>query len=155
MRALLAVVVILMALVSATPASAQAITTRDPRAYMETLANTMGVSGMAPLRSIYGEINNGAALSTTVEAALLAYERGIPTTRAVIAKVEEDVMLSDTYRQIYLYHYWGQNYWLHTRIDFVRISADGEWAMSYVAFSSEWGNLTSATTPGFRVVSRN
>jgi hypothetical protein len=80
----------------------------------------------------------------------LVYERGIPTNQAVIAKIEEDITLSDTYRQIFLYHYWGRNYWLHTRVDFVRISGDGEWAVSYIGFASEWAGLASTTTPGFR-----
>ncbi|MBX9746365.1 MAG: hypothetical protein K2X34_05660 [Hyphomonadaceae bacterium] len=150
MRILLAFAAILLAHFAAPEASAQPIVTRDPRAYMETLADAMGVSGMAPLRSLYVELSNNAPLSTTVEASLLAYERGIPTTRAFVAKIEEDLTLSDTYRQIYLYHYWGQNYWLHTRVDFVRISNDGEWAISYVGFASEWSTLASGVTPGFR-----
>ncbi|MEZ5956746.1 MAG: hypothetical protein R3C27_05975 [Hyphomonadaceae bacterium] len=154
MRAIWALTAVVLAYVVAPCVSAQPIALRDPRAYAETLADTMGVSGMAPLRSLYVEVSPNGAVSAAVEAALLAYERGLPTTRAVIAKVEEDVTLSDTYRQIYLYHYWGQNYWLHTRVDFVRIS-DTEWAVSYVGFASDWAVLAPPVTPGFRSANRN
>lgn len=154
MRTILALAVILLAYVAAPLASAQSVVVRDPRAYADTLADAMGVSGMAPLRALYQEVSPSGTVSATVEAALLAYERGLPSTRAPIAKVQEDVTLSDTYRQIYLYHYWGQNYWLHTRLDFVRIS-DTEWSVSYVAFGSEWGGLASPVTPGFRSSNRN
>jgi len=138
----------------AADAFAQPIVTRDPRAYMETLADAMGVSGMAPLRSLYVEINRGAPLNTNVEAALLSYERGLPSQQAAIARVAEDVMLADTLRSIYLYHYFGENYWVFTRVDFVRI-ADADWAVAYVAFSSEWNSITISTTPGFRPSQRN
>ncbi len=154
MRVIWAVVAILLTVAATSNASAQSVVTRDPRAYTETLADAMGVSGMAPLRSLYVQIAPGGTINATVEAALLSYERALPTTSAAIAKVEEDVTLSDTYRQIYLYHYWGQTYWVHTRLDFVRISAN-EWALSYLAFGSEWSALASSTTAGFRSTNRN
>jgi hypothetical protein len=81
---------------------------------------------------------------------LLAYERGLPSQQAVVSRVTDDVSLSDTFRSIYLYHYYGDNFWVHTRLDFVRVSQDGEWALAFAGFSSEWSGVALATTPGFR-----
>jgi hypothetical protein len=155
MRVALTIIALALLHLAVPAASAQPVVTNNPRAYMETLSNAMGVSGMTPLRSVYEEVGNGAPLNPTVEAALLVYERGLPSTQAVVSRVSEDIMLSDTLRSIYLYHYYGENYWVHTRVDFVRISGDGMWAVAYVGFASEWNSIVINATPGFRPAARN
>lgn len=63
MRVFWAFAAFMLSCVVVPSASAQSITTRDPRLYMETLANAMGVSGIAPLRSIYGNLANDGPIS--------------------------------------------------------------------------------------------
>lgn len=148
MKRLIALAAFAVAALSAPIASAQPVVTPDPARFVGELSNNMAVGGVAPLRALYVEMYRSAALPTNIEAALLTYERAIAQPRAVIGRVIDDVTLSDSYRAIYTYHYYGENYWLFTRIDFVRIG--DEWALSAAAFGSEWSTVALSTTPGFR-----
>ena len=148
MRKLIAAAAFACAALSASLAAARPIVTADPARYVGELADNMAVGGVAPLRAMYVEMYRGAALPTNIEAALLTYERAITERRAVLGRVIEDVALSDTYRAIYTYHYYGENLWLFTRVDFVRIGE--EWALSAAAFGSDWSAVAMTTTPSFR-----
>jgi hypothetical protein len=66
-----------------------------------------------------------------------------------VSRVIDDVVLSDMVRSIYLYHYFGENNWVYTRLDFGGIG-DGRWALTGVCFADRWSNIVVATTPGFR-----
>lgn len=150
MQKLIALVAFAVAGLWGPVASAQPIVTPDPARYASELSNNMAVGGVAPLRELFGEMQRGAALPPDVEAALLPYERAVTQRRAVIGHVIDDVMLSDVYRALYLYHYYGENFWLFTRLDFVRIG--DEWALSGAAFGSDWSKVALISTPGFRSV---
>jgi hypothetical protein len=149
MRVLLAILASVFVLAVARPAAAQPIVTDDPREYMETLRDAMGVSGMGPLRSLYQQLAGSAGINPQIEAALMVYERNMSSPRAAVARVTEDITLGDTLRTVYLYHYWGDNLWVHTRLDFVRISPT-EWAVAYIGFGSEWHTIAQPMSPGFR-----
>ena len=79
----------------------------------------------------------------------MTYERSLTSPRAALSRVTEDVTLSDTLRSIYLYHYYGENIWVHTRIDFVRISDDGEWAVAALSFGGDWSIVAQKRPLGF------
>lgn len=130
-------------------AAAQPVVMSDPGRYASDLSSTMSVAGIAPLRAMYSQMYSGAALPSNIEAALLTYERGVTSNRALESRVIEDVSVGDAYRAIFLYHYYGSNAWIFIRLDFVRISPD-EWTLSAASFGSEWTTVAIATTPSFR-----
>jgi len=146
MRHFMAIVAFAIAAASASLASAQPIVTADPGRYAAELSNNMAVGGIAPLRALFTEMYP-TGLPTNVEAALITFERAITVRRAIEARVIEDVTLADSFRTIYLYHYYGSTYWVFTRVDFVRIG--DEWALSGASFGSDWTMVAMVTTPDF------
>jgi len=149
MRSFLFALAALGLLLAPSTATAQSppVTMANPSQYAADVANLMSRRGVAPLREIYN-LMFGATLPANIEAALIAYERAIDGNTAVIGRVVETTTLADSFRSIYMYHYFGNNAWIFTRLDFVRIS-ETEWALSTTAFSSEWSGVVSTTTPGF------
>ena len=133
---------------SAAHAQSPPITTENPAQYMRDVTALMSRTGISALRDVYVTMFQSSALPANVEGALVTYERVVGGNQAVLARVVEDTQLGDTFRSIYTYHYFGNNGWLFTRFDFVRIS-ETEWAVSAVVFSSEWSNVAILTTPGF------
>lgn len=138
----------LWASVAFSSAHAQPIVTADPGRYATEFSDRMSVGGVAPLRVLYNEMFANASLPANIEAALLTYERGITNPRALRSEVVEDIALSQSYRAIYTYAYYGSNSWIFVRLDFVRIGAD-EWALSAASFGSEWNSVAIAATPSF------
>lgn len=149
MRHIFGLLAFVATLLIAPAATAQPVVVADPLRYATELSNNMAVGGFAPLRQVYVQFAEGAALATNVEAALLSYERVITSPRAVEARIVEDVSLSDTYRAIFLYHYYGSTTWVFTRLDFVNLGG-GEWRLVAATFGSQWSNVAIATTPSFR-----
>lgn len=149
MRILFALAAVAVWLLAST-ASAQPIVTPDPGRYATELSNNMSVGGIAPLRALYVDMFDARSLPTNIEAALITYERAITNNRAVVARVVEDISLEDTYRSVYLYHYFGSTNWMFTRLDFVRIDPSGDWALSSATFGSEWSSVAMSATSGFR-----
>jgi hypothetical protein len=150
MRTLLLALATLVVLGTPSAALAQSppVTTADPAQYMRDVSALMSRTGISTLRDIYVTMFQTSALPASVEGALVTYERLVAGRQAVLGRIVEDTQLSDTFRSIYTYHYFGDNAWLFTRFDFVRIS-DTEWALSAAVFSSEWSNVAALATPGF------
>lgn len=123
------------------------IVTPNPVAYVEDVSTVMSRTGVRPLRDIYMQIYTGS-LPANVEGSLVTYERAIGDKQSILSRVVEVTSLADTFTSVYTYNYYGANAWIFTRFDFVRIS-DSEWALSAVAFSSEWSYVAVQTTPGF------
>ncbi|HVK81256.1 MAG TPA: hypothetical protein VM915_11660 [Verrucomicrobiae bacterium] len=143
-------VVAALAVTLASPiASAQQIVVADPARHATELSNNMAVGGVMPLRTLYSQISEGAALNASVEAGLMTFERSIAAPRAAHAAVIEDMSLADTYRSIVLYHYYGSTTWIFTRLDYVRIGPT-EWALSSAYFGSDWRNVALPDSPSFR-----
>ena len=137
---------------AATSARAQdaAFTTTDPAVYAQAFSDAMTLSGVRPIRETFTRmLAGGGTLTADLEAALQPYEAANLQTPARIARVIDDVMLSDVLRTVYLYHYFGGNGWIFTRLEFVRIS-ETEWSLSRLAFSDRWAAVALSTTPGFR-----
>jgi hypothetical protein len=124
------------------------IVTDNPRTFANDLAGRMQ-QGVGALRETYAVLFAGAALAPQLDAALIVYERGAAGKSATVHAIADDVALSNVFRSIYLYHYYGENMWMFTRVDFARI-ADNQWAVTSLSFSSEWSQVVSTTTPGFR-----
>ena len=136
--------------VFAAPARAQTtVITTDPRGYAQGLMDAMTLGGMRPLREAYTDMFNGAQLSANIETTLLVYERAIGQNSAHVARIADDVVLSDVLRVIYLYHYFGENSWVYTRLTFHAVG-DGRWAMAQLSFADQWATIVVATSPGFR-----
>lgn len=150
MRALLLTLVLLGAAIAPGAALAQSppITTENPGQFTRDVSALMSRTGVGALRDIYVRLFASSALPANVEGALVTYERAIGGQSAVLGRVVEDTTLANTFRSVYTYHYYGSNAWLFTRFDFVKIS-DSEWALSAVAFSSEWSSVAVQTTPSF------
>jgi hypothetical protein len=127
------------------------VVTDNPAAYAAAMADAMVLTGMRPLREAFRELlaPNGEALPANIETTLLTYERAVGQSTAHVSRVIEDVVLADTVRSIYLYHYFGGNNWVFTRLDFSAIG-EGRWALTGLTFADRWSNIVLATTPGFR-----
>lgn len=152
-RALLAVFVFVCALATPGVGGAQLvdppIVMRDPAAYAQTFADSMALSGVLPIRETFAQlIGAEATVSGDVEASLRVYEHPEMIKPARVSRVIEDVALADTFRVIYLYHYYGGNFWIFTRLEFVRVSPT-EWTLSRLAFADRWPNIVLTTSPGF------
>lgn len=124
------------------------IVTSDPGAYARAFADQMALSGVAPLREAFSGLLHGAPIPPESEAALHVYESPDMVKPAIVSRVLDDQVVGDGYRVVYLYHYFGGNYWLFTRLEFVRIS-QSEWALVQFKFASTWTGVVLATTPGF------
>lgn len=153
MRALLFAIAMMAALLGA-QARAQnppAVVTDNPARYAQGFADAMALSGIRSLRETYVILYGpfGGALPTNIESTLLVYERAIGSATAQISRVIEDVTLGEATRTIYIYHYFGDNLWLFTRLDFYFLG-DARWALGSLAFADQWASIVSATTPGFR-----
>lgn len=153
MRALLFAIAMMAALLGA-QARAQnppAVVTENPAGYAQGFADTMTLSGIRSLRETYVILYGpfGGTLPTNIESTLLVYERAIGSATAQISRVIEDITLGEATRTIYIYHYFGNNLWLFTRLDFY-FMGDGRWALGSLAFADQWASIVSATTPSFR-----
>lgn len=129
-------------------ANAQPVVTDDPATYAATIARQMQTEDVAPLRYIFAELSGGQ-VSTNVDANLMAFERAIAHREARLAQQIEDITLSDTVRQIYYYHYYGDNTWLFTRFEFARVG-EQSWALTGLTFSASWTGIVLGVTPGFQ-----
>jgi hypothetical protein len=129
------------------------IVTDDPAEYAQVFADSMAVSGIRPVRQAFEAMlaPSGGALPADAEAALIVYERANLHTPALVSRVIDDVVLGDAFRVIYLYHYFGGNGWVFTRLDFVRIG-QREWALSRLAFGDRWSTVALTPSPGFTPV---
>jgi len=122
---------------------------RDPGAYARTFADAMALGGVRPMREAFQQLlGPTASLPAEVDNSLRIYESPDMIKPAIVSRVLDDVVLSDAYRVAYIYNYYGGNYWLFTRLEFVRISTT-EWTLTRIAFADRWANVALATTPGF------
>jgi hypothetical protein len=124
------------------------IVTTDPAQYAQTFADSMAIAGVRPIREAF-ETLLGGPVAQESEAGLVTYERAITQLPARVSRVVEDVTLSGTVRTIYLYHYYGDNSWIFTRLEFIFIG-EGRWTLNRLAFADRWANVVVATTPGFQ-----
>jgi len=153
-RVFLAVCVFVCALAAPSRAAAQLvdppITMRDPAVYAQTFSDAMALGGVRPIREAFLQLlGPGAQMPADVDAGLRVYENPDMIKPALMSRVVEDVVLADTFRVIYLYNYYGGNYWIFTRLEFVRISTD-EWTLSRLAFADRWAHVVLQTTPSFQ-----
>ena len=125
------------------------IVMRDPGQYAQTFADSMALAGVRPLRDAFTTLVAPNAPPPELESALRVYETAITQLPARVSRVVEDLVLGDALRTIYLYHYYNDNSWIFTRLDFVRIGED-RWALHRISFSDRWANVVLTTTPGFR-----
>lgn len=141
---------------SAACAQRPPIVTEDPGEYAQVFADAMTLSGVAPIRQAFSTIVGGAggSIPADAEAALIVFERANLETPATVSRVVDDLTAGGAYRVIYLYHYFGGNAWVFTRLEFARISETG-WAMSRLAFADSWAGVAIAATPGLVPTSRN
>src|SRR5262245_28848960 len=139
----------LMLMAAPSAADEPPIVVRDPGQYAQTFADSMALAGVRPLRDAFTTLIAPAALPPEGESSLRIYETSITQLPARVSRVIEDVVLGDALRTIYLYHYYNDNAWIFTRLDFVRIGED-QWALTRLAFSDRWANVVLTTTPGFR-----
>lgn len=123
--------------------------TENPAAYAQGIADAMALSGVRPLRQLYEEMLSSPTLPADLESGLMVYERAIGQKAAEVSRVIEDIVLSDVLRVIYLYHYFGDNSWVYTRLEFHAVG-DGRWAVARVSFADQWSNVVLTTTPSFR-----
>lgn len=149
--AFVAAAFVLTPVAAAQTVATNVVRTADPRLFVSDISDRMSRTGMAPLRRAYEQLFNSNALPTDIESALLAFEREIGEHPAEVHRVVEDVVLADTLRSIYTYHYYGRQAWLFVRYDFVRVG-NSDWAVSAISMSSQWGYVSRTTTPGFQSV---
>lgn len=123
------------------------VVTSNPLQYVQDVSALMSRAGVGPIRDIYAQIYP-SALPPNIEGTLITYERAIAGKQSRLSRVIDVASLADTFSSIYTYQYYGENLWLFTRFDFVRIS-ETEWALSAVSFSSEWSFVALQTSPGF------
>lgn len=135
----------------ASQAKAAPVTTDNPAAHAQGLADGMALTGIRALREAYRELLGGetGTVPANVETSLLVYERAIGSRTAIVSRIVEDVTLSGTLRMIYIYHYYGENVWVYTRIDFHSMG-EGRWVVAALSFADQWTNVAILTTPGFR-----
>jgi hypothetical protein len=133
-------------------ASAATVVTDNPALYAQGLADGMALTGMRALREAYRDLvgDESGAVPANIESSLLVYERAIGSRTAIVSRVVDDVVLSNTLRTIYIYHYFGESAWVFTRIDFHSIG-EGRWAVAALSFADQWRNVAIQTTPGFRL----
>lgn len=133
----------------AAPARAEEppLTTADPGAYAQSFSDAMTLAGVRPIRDAFVAMI-GQQLPADVEQGLRVYETAGLTLPAGVARVIDDISAGDAYRVIYLYHYFGGNAWVFTRIEFARID-ERRWAVSRVAFADRWSGVVLSTTPAF------
>lgn len=125
------------------------VVTSNPTVYAQTFADSMALAGVRPIREAF-EALVGGPVPQESEAGLVTYEQAITALPARVSRVIEDVSLGGgTVRMIYLYHYFGDNTWIFTRLEFVSIG-DGRWSLNRLAFADRWANVVVATTPGFQ-----
>jgi len=108
----------------------------------------MALAGVRPIREAF-EALVGGTIPADAEAGIVTYEQAITQLPARVSRVIEDVTLADSVRIIYLYHYYGDNSWIFTRLEFISIG-DGRWAFNRLAFADRWATVVVATTPGFQ-----
>lgn len=153
MRRMMFAVAMVMALFGAR-AHAQnppAVVTENPASYTQGFADAMALQGIRSLRETYVTLYTpfGGVVPTNIESTLMVYERAIGSGTAQISRIVEDVTLGEALRIIYAYHYFGNNLWLFTRLEFYFLG-DGRWALGSLAFADQWDAIASPTTPSFR-----
>lgn len=124
------------------------ITTDDPAAYSQQLADRITTDGVAALRPVLAQIysiqvrvpNGAVQLPPQAEAQFATMQGLIAGRHAVVAQKLDDVTLANTLRSIYYYHYYGENLWVFTRFDFARVG-NNQWALSYLLWSADQNSL--------------
>jgi hypothetical protein len=150
MRKFFSAIAVLVAALAAPAVAQQAngatavVTMADPAAYAQQIANRMNTDGVSALRpaltelyanSIHVPVAN-AQLPPQWEAQFTTLQTLIAGRHAAITQKLSDVVLADTLRSIYYYHYYGDNVWVFTRFDFVRVG-NGRWAVSLVLWGGD------------------
>ncbi|PZO52373.1 MAG: hypothetical protein DCF16_09610 [Alphaproteobacteria bacterium] len=141
---------------SAAQTSPNTITTDDPAAYSQQLADRVTTDGVAALRPVLTQIysiqvrvpNGSVQLPPQVEAQFSTMQGLIAGRRAVVVQKLDDVTLANTLRSIYYYYYFGDNLWVFTRFDFARV-ADGQWALSYLVWSGDQNAIGISPRPDY------
>lgn len=150
MRIFLAVLSTLIATLIVPAVSAQqngvasVIVTADPEAYARQLADQMSAQGTEALRPVLLELYANqirvpvasAQLPPQYQAQFTTMQTLIAGRRASITQKLNDVTLAGTLRSIFYYHYYGDNIWIFTRFDFVRV-ASGRWGVSLVLWGGD------------------
>lgn len=150
MRALFAAISALILMFASPDAVAQQngataiISMSDPDAYARQLADRMTSEGVealrAPLTELYAYQVHvpvaSAQLPPQWQAQFTTMQTVIAGRRASVSREISDVTLADTLRSIHYYHYFGDNVWIFTRLDFVRV-ANGRWALSYLLWGGD------------------
>ena len=137
-------------------AVAKTITTPDPGAYSQQLADRIATDGVAALRPVLTQLYAiqvhvpaaSAQLPPQYEAQFTTMQSVIAGRHATINRKLDDVTLADTLRSIFYYDYFGDNVWIFTRFDFVRVG-DNRWAVSLVLWGGDESVVGIAPAPGF------
>lgn len=131
------------------------VITRDPGAYAQQMADMMALGGVQPLRETFMTMLAPASghLPDDIDSSLRVYENPNLIKPAQVARIIDDEVLGDSYRVVFLYHYFDSNYWIFTRLEFVRISPT-EWTLTRLSFADTWNGVALPLTPGFQPASR-
>jgi hypothetical protein len=103
---------------------------------------------MAPIRETFAQFGTFNGDSSTIEGALILYERDIQGREARSWTEIEDVALRDQLRSIYYLHVFDDVTFLFTRHDFVR-TGPRTWSLITLSFGSQWNQVAVVTTPSF------
>ncbi len=150
MRVFLAVIATLIAASIAPAAAAQqngatsVIIVADPDAYARQIADQMSTQGTDALRPVMLELYANqihvpvasAQMPPQYQAQFTTMQTLVAGRHASITQKLSDVSLAGTLRSIFYYHYYGDNIWVFTRFDFVRI-ANGRWGVSLVLWGGD------------------
>lgn len=144
------------------PARAQssaAIAMADPAAYSREIAERMSAQGVEPLRPLLtqmyatqiGVSNANVQLPPQLDAQFATIQTLIAGRRATVTRRIGDVVAGDALRSIFYYHYFGDNVWVFTRFNFVRVGED-QWALSMVIWGGTENIVGLAPQPMFEPV---
>jgi hypothetical protein len=130
------------------------ITTPDPAIYSQQLADRMATEGVSALRPVLTQLYANQVRVPVASVQLPPqYEAQFTTMQGLIAgrhasleRKLDDVVTANTLRSIYYYHYYGDNIWIFTRFDFVRV-ADDRWAVSLVLWGGDQSVVGISPSP--------
>lgn len=131
------------------------ITTEDPAAFARELADRVSAEGVDALRPILTEIyaiqmrTAGAQLPAQQAAIFDAAQAMIAGREASIISELDDIVLGGAFRTIFYYHYFGDNVWIFSRFDFVRMD-DRRWALSLLLWGGDASLVGLSPAPTFR-----
>jgi len=147
----LAIAALFVIFFSPAKADAQAgvfVPVEEPGAYADALSHSITRDGMAPLRTVFGQINNGNMFTPQLEAAIVTFERSMEGHVVDRVAKLDDVTLGGAYRSIYYMHVY-ETFILFTRCDFIH-AGDRGWQLATLSFASSWSQVALPTSAGWR-----